>query len=1025
MPGTGHTPKKRKTTNTPTTADDIAQANSTAQLFAGARQNRWMLQDQNMSLQWGGPSLHRPPHEQVQERSISNAQETPSGMATTPREKGNMDGLQTGQQASSTSTNTDNELMAGLFDFTVSENPTTVAPSFLVDYGTPATTASATHEPPPAQNRAMRTSFDVTATTAWQQPGLPSPALTERNIRSPAFANADTFLQTAGSSHAAPPPQRRGPGRPRKPGHPPPDFLHTMNGNPPRKAGPVPQHQRLPSQTNIQPRPATQTPPNVNPQSRSRTHPTLPEFVAHCKELKHVNMRFNLAQFRQECHDHGQTLSDIDQGRLILLSNAVEGTDWFYITLSQIVVLADDAKCLPQPANEVVYHTWRFLDTLLSNNSAVSQHVLAFLGRFPMSLVGLYASPDSVRYQRQLCEVVEFVKGLPHRFGQLAQDCKDRLAPPLVEEMYDALGSASCVMQSTIFRAITRMIWEPQPGVDLNNGIGELEKLHYHNQAFFFANARRNRQEMDAAINAMRQTFFAWNGHVKSMAQFTAYQAQLAPSQRSKAPKFVCPPQAVATFQATPSLSTIVEQLDGSGRPPQLPSVQSASHAMDSRPSPTQSMHPHNAANTRAAGMPTTNQRAAQRNTTPAQPSMTLASNSAAVHPWTIEYPPQLQPPNPRVYLFPHERDPPRAQPTEPDTTRSGLHQAHLRSPTLKPLHPFAGCNLYRYVTAYAVPPTKINPDLPVSRITFEATPEDVERTPAAVPSNIAGEPPNYSLDRTSQQYRLRCVAVPPNDFPDDQSSIEAETFWPDNLYIDFNEKMVESRRKLHHGRHAPADLTDRVYEGENELKIALARTSTDTHSFNYALSIEIVGIMSHDDIIAGLESRSISAADSLAAIKQSLSPGSDVDMDDDFAITSSSMVIPIFEPFSANRMVTTPVRGSGCLHRDCFDLEAFLSTRQRKAPDQPTVVDCWRCPICRKDVRPHTLVKDGFLEEVVQELTRQGKLDARAIVVEADGSWKVKAEVKTGVRSESMEREDLVGAGKKNGKEIEVIELD
>jgi hypothetical protein len=100
--------------------------------------------------------------------------------------------------------------------------------------------------------------------------------------------------------------------------------------------------------------------------------------------------------------------------------------------------------------------------------------------------------------------------------------------------------------------------------------------------------------------------------------------------------------------------------------------------------------------------------------------------------------------------------------------------------------------------------------------------------------------------------------------------------------------------------------------------------------------------------------------------------------------------------------------------------------------------------------VRPQTLVEDGFLTQVREDLAVKGLLDTRAIVVEADGSWKPRVEAeRSGVRSASLEREEALavananwdgllggggggamgsgsgGKGKGKGKVVEVIELD
>ena len=77
----------------------------------------------------------------------------------------------------------------------------------------------------------------------------------------------------------------------------------------------------------------------------------------------------------------------------------------------------------------------------------------------------------------------------------------------------------------------------------------------------------------------------------------------------------------------------------------------------------------------------------------------------------------------------------------------------------------------------------------------------------------------------------------------------------------------------------------------------------------------------------------------------------------------------------------------------------------------------------------------DGFLVDVRKELEKKRLLETRSILVEPDGSWKPKAEERTGIRSPSLEREEhkagtvkarsATPVTKKKPEAIEIIELD
>lgn len=287
-------------------------------------------------------------------------------------------------------------------------------------------------------------------------------------------------------------------------------------------------------------------------------------------------------------------------------------------------------------------------------------------------------------------------------------------------------------------------------------------------------------------------------------------------------------------------------------------------------------------------------------------------------------------------------------------------------------------------------------------------------------------------LNQSSHLYRLRCSKLPPGTgFQTENAWVTADNVWPDYLTFQLNGHFLEERRKLHHGRYLPIDLSPHLRAGDNTLNAFSLPHHNDQS--NYAIAIEIIGITTHAAILS--QTPTLLCSDSLTAIQNSLSSapdGGQADDDDDIGITSSTLTIPLFDPFRADRICDVPVRGTACPHRECFDLETFLSQCKRDEPGYPSVADCWRCPICKGDVRPQTLVKDGFLMQVREELEGRGLLGTRAIVVQPDGSWKPKAEEKvTGVRSASLEREEAAkdamdaAGGKGKQRAIEVIELD
>ena len=667
----------------------------------------------------------------------------------------------------------------------------------------------------------------------------------------------------------------------------------------------------------------------------------------------------------------------VDGGRIALLREAIEKGDWFYICLSQIHCLTVTPSLLPEGAKQLPKQAIAYLDSLLCANSKLNPTVLAWLSDFPASIVNIYSSSARVEYHRYVQNVVEFVQRLPLQWDKLVDDCKKRGAPPLMDDMLGKLALASPVLQTTVFRAIARMIKECSD---------PLEQLHcMDKEAFARGRSKRTAREREAAYHAYRIT-------IRHLSQHEDKYHSVRPELRAR---FVIPPEALAVFQVGPPAPSPQQM--------QPPSINHFNPAQQQ-----QNPHFHNQAMSHMRNMSTGS------GGSPRQPSTPGQMNNGNTF---ISLPRQQHPPSRRL-VFPHESEQPRAQPTQPDTLRTALHQAHLRSPVLTPSTP----RLYRYVSSFAVRPRKLNKDLPVETIGFDVAQELYDALPATVPSDHPGEPGFRTLTEESYTIRLRCASGTSKALESESSWMEADNYWPDNLYLQCNGQVLETRRKLHHNRYLPIDLTTLINPGHNELSVIINRMSTDTRPYEYALAVEIVGVVDHKTIRQNL--KQIAASDSLAAIKKSLA-ASDED-EEEITVTSSNTTIQLFDPHTLSKIFDIPVRSTACAHKDCFDLETFLSQCEpRKVHGSPSSVDCWRCPICRGDVRPHTLVRDGFMDLVREELKGKGQLGTRAIVVEPDGSWKGKEEESGGVRSPSLEREERVSSKAPSKGIVEVIELD
>ncbi|KAF1851280.1 uncharacterized protein K460DRAFT_250998, partial [Cucurbitaria berberidis CBS 394.84] len=327
-------------------------------------------------------------------------------------------------------------------------------------------------------------------------------------------------------------------------------------------------------------------------------------------------------------------------------------------------------------------------------------------------------------------------------------------------------------------------------------------------------------------------------------------------------------------------------------------------------------------------------------------------------------------------------------QQRQPNPGRFSLHQAHLRSPVLQAR--LVPSPLYHFAVGFIQPPTRlVHAGRAIERCSFTRTRDAMQHIAKTVPGAL-GEPDTRSVCEGSQTVRLRCIKWPAGaELPNEHAWAVADTAWVPNSHITFNGKYLQQRKKIHHGKDLPIVITGLLKEGVNKLEIAVLAQSHDLSPQNYLFAIEILSFKSHDAIKQHcLTNRPVPAEQILEGIKKKLHGTNN----DEISILDSNTTINLFDPFSASRMCDIPVRSVACLHNDCFDLETFLQTRQRK--NDTSVPDQWRCPICNADARPHYLFVDGFIEHVHKQLKAQGLLRTRAIIVQQNGTWKPKPEV-------------------------------
>ncbi|KAK4504190.1 hypothetical protein PRZ48_005106 [Zasmidium cellare] len=1060
---------KRRRIDGPVTANQIAESNRTLQILAG-RHNRWMTghtissthgEEDGQTATTGVEAVTAAATHSSGNRptatatSLVDSTQSEAGTDAAPSTNGmsNGGGAQPVQERPASTASTSNARAPA--------PPPTRTPSAgpnLVQY----------EAPPSAVNEFTRTAFPTPATSngrksvdmmAWQtaQPSLPSPASSDD---SPTFAaqalrraapprNSIGAIATTRSSvvnsplapHQPSPLQHHmhvpmpGPGHPYQTSPIPQQAAHVGQLQSPMLQQQQHQHYQG-QQSHRHSLPNGVQAQQIQGQGQPlRTPPILPSNGPTARQLaaSRIPAHALLAQLDAKEAEMKQagTLSPTDSGRIALLREAVQKNDWFYQVLSQLFCLRSaNPMMLPQSVQDANNKCWDYLDVLICPNNTLNRGLVEFFAQFPESIMAIYSDRTDARdiYDMRVQAVKACLNKLPEHWDNFVRACKKMWAPPLVQDLHDILYLKTPVLQSTAFRAIARMLYG---SAELDfKGVQAIERVHLLDQDYFYRyNHRRSPAEMKKAYSVLTsvfQSFQVWKQHFQDR----------APNQRL--PDFALTQSAAEFFQRLPPGVAPTQQPPAHAHRGSLQSAQILAIQQHPQLQQQQITHQQNqqqqqrvqaqfqAPSGRSSPMQQQNmvQMPAQLAELQALGARLQAGRAGMQSPAT-----PMQNQGPRR-IFPRAEEQPRPQPTNPDWTRSGLHQSHLRSPHLGPIEAKPGApRLYRYVIGFGVPPTRLKKTVFTETIKFSITQKAMERIAKTDAPQSKGGSTYRHISETSLLYRLRCSAIPGGGLRNEAVWVIADNVWPDDMYFELNGTKLETRRKLHHGRYLPVDLTALLRLGENRLRVSRSRTKNDFkfRTPQYALAVEVIGVTTHDKIKGTIPR--ISATDSLAAIKKSLS-GGDGD-DDDLAVTSSALTIKLFDPYSGCKIFDIPARGKDCLHRDCFDLETFLEMCKRQHPGWPTVVDCWRCPLCRGDVRPQTLVVDEFLVQIREELEKQGLLNTREIVVNADGSWKPKAEERTGVRSPSLEREERgsmarsVSAAAPAPAPVEVIEID
>lgn len=332
-----------------------------------------------------------------------------------------------------------------------------------------------------------------------------------------------------------------------------------------------------------------------------------------------------------------------------------------------------------------------------------------------------------------------------------------------------------------------------------------------------------------------------------------------------------------------------------------------------------------------------------------------------------------------------------RSNTEPPNSLLATLHQVHARSPTLTSVDAFdrqdGSIKSFAFVRRLAVMPNRLDHDKRHFRWTFEVSKENYDLlTEDAITEN--GAPPTRTVRNGSRLCRIRAIKAKDMGEIAESDWVTSETVWPNGVAILLNGSALEIRKKIHHGKDLPVDVTKYIQEGKNTISIATIRPNYENQAI-YAIGLETIQFTNSTKIRD--EILEIDLVDALKRIVDQPKT-----FDPDVQVVNSKVILDVTDPYTS-RLYNTPVRGQTCRHNQCFDLDVFLETRLRKTPSHPSIPEQFKCPICGADARPQSLVKDLFFVAIRKELVRIGRLDVKAIILDEQGNWNIKEEEETG----------------------------
>ncbi|OAG35373.1 hypothetical protein AYO21_10444 [Fonsecaea monophora] len=233
--------------------------------------------------------------------------------------------------------------------------------------------------------------------------------------------------------------------------------------------------------------------------------------------------------------------------------------------------------------------------------------------------------------------------------------------------------------------------------------------------------------------------------------------------------------------------------------------------------------------------------------------------------------------------------------------------------------------------------------------------------------------------------YRIMVFCTSENTGPVQRATCDIE--FPHNVELKCNGTDIKANLKglkNRPGTTRPVDITSFIKKKPanypNSVDMIYALTIKDkSPPQKFYLVVNLVLQKSIDTMVADIRRGRVITKDQV--IREMRRKAEDPD-----EIVATSMVLSLKDPVGYTR-ITTPCRGIGCNHVQCFDAALYLQL-QEQAPT-------WTCPICNKAVPWEQLALDQYVNDILNLTPRS----VEAVNVDPDGRWHIQNENETSSR--------------------------